>query len=53
MRLPRLIINAPYESNFMTILDFFISRLKNWPLLRVIFAVGDHVLVVVAVVERF
>ena len=46
-------INAPYESNFMTILDLLISRLKNWPRLRVIFAVGDHVLVVVAVVERF
>ena len=29
MRLPWLIINAPHGSNFMTILDFFISRLKK------------------------
>ena len=33
IRLPQL-INALYGSNFMTILDFFISRCKNWPWLR-------------------
>ena len=34
IRLPRLITNAPYGSNFMTILDSFIGCWKNWPLSR-------------------
>ena len=55
IRLPRLIINAPCGSNFMTILDFFISRCKKWPLSRGYGSWGQAlvaVAVAVAVVER-
>ena len=51
--LKRLTINAPYGSNSVTILDFFISRLKTWPLSRGYFGSWGHALVAVAVVERF
>ena len=34
IRLPQLITNAPHRTNSMTILDFFISGWKNWPLSR-------------------
>ena len=34
IRLLRLIINAPYGTNFATILDFFISQLKKLPFSR-------------------
>ena len=34
IQLPGLIIQVPYRSNCSTILDFFISSLKNWPLWR-------------------
>ena len=34
IQLPGLIIQVPYRSNCRTILDFFISSLKNWPLSR-------------------
>ena len=30
----QLTVNAPYGSNFINILDFFISGWKNWPLSR-------------------
>ena len=51
--MPRLVINAPYGSNFVIIPDFFISRRKNWLLLRGYFGSWGHVSVAVAVVERF
>ena len=51
--MPRLVINAPCESNFVTIPDFFISRRKNWLMLRGYFGSWGHVSVAVAVVERF
>ena len=51
--LPRLIINAPYESSSMIILDFFISRRKNWPLFTGYFGSWGHALVAVAVEETF
>ena len=43
IRLPRLTINAPYGSNFITILEFFISRRKKKTgrCREVTFAVGD------------
>ena len=50
VRLQRLINKVPYVSNFMTILDFFISHRKNWPLSR---GWQLRTLVAVAVVERF
>ena len=51
--LPRLIINAPYGSSSMIILDFFISRRKNWPLFTGYFGSWGHALVAVAVEETF
>ena len=51
--MPRLVINAPCESNFVIIPNFFVSRRKNWPLLRGYFGSWGHVSVAVAVVERF
>ena len=53
VRLPRLILNMPRRSNFMTIVDFFISGLKNWLLTRGYFGSWGHALVAVAIVERF
>ena len=53
IRLLRLIVNALYESNFMTILDFFISCWKNWPLSRGYYGCWGHTLLAVAIVERF
>ena len=53
VRLPRCIINVPCGLNFMTILDFFISRRKHWPLSRGYFGSWGHTLVAFAVVERF
>ena len=50
IRLLRLIINAPYESNFMTILGFFINRLKK---LDVVESRGRCRWREEAVVERF
>ena len=38
-------IGTPYVSNFMTILDFFISRWKNWPLSRNYFGSWGHTFV--------
>ena len=49
----RLIINAPYGSSSMIILDFFISRRKNWPLFTGYFGSWGHALVAVAVEETF
>ena len=51
--LPRLIINAPYGSSSMIILDFFSSRRKNWPLFTGYFGSWGHALVAVAVEETF
>ena len=51
--MPRLIINVPYESSFVTILDFFISNWEYWPLSRCFFGSWGHALVAVAVVERW
>ena len=48
-----LIIKAPYGANFMTIIDFSISRWKNWPLSRSYFCSWEHALVALAVVERW
>ena len=54
IQLPRLIINSPYASNVMTILDFFIGRLKKTGRCQeVILGSWGHTLVVVAVEERF
>ena len=44
---------VPCGLNFMTILDFFISRRKHWPLSRGYFGSWGHTLVAFAVVERF
>ena len=52
IRLPRLIIKVPYKSTFMTILDFFISPWKKWPLLRGNFGSCGCDLVAIAIVER-
>ena len=51
--LPRLIINAPYGSSSMIILDLFISRRKKWPLLTGYFGSWGLALVAVAVEETF
>ena len=54
--MPRLIINAPYGSNFKTILDFFISRLGGKKLAfveRLYFGSRGHALEGVAVFWRF
>ena len=48
----RLIIKVPYKSTFMTILDFFISPRKKWPLLRGNFGSWGCDLVATAIVER-
>ena len=42
-----------YKSNFVTILDVFVSRWKNWPLSRGYFGSWGRALVAIAVVERF
>ena len=43
IRLPQLIINVSYGSNFMTILDFFINcEKKNWPLSRLFWQLGTR-----------
>ena len=43
----------PIRSNFITILDFFISHSKDWPLSRGYFGCWGCALVAVEVVERF
>ena len=53
MQLQRLIMNVPYGSNLMSILDFFISLWQNWLLSRGYFRCCRHALVAVAVVERW
>ena len=54
IKLPWLIINVSYGSNFATIPDFFVSWWKKkWPLLRSYFGSWGHSLVAVAVVERW
>ena len=50
---PRLITNAPYVSNFMTILDFSPVAEKTGRYREVILASWRHALVAVAVVERY
>ena len=42
--LPRLIIDAPYESHFMASVDFFIGGLFFWPLSRGYFDSSGHAL---------
>ena len=51
--LTKIVINAPYGSNFLTIPDLFVSRWKNWPLWRGFFGSWGRSAVDVAVVERF
>ena len=51
LRLPRLIINVPCVSNFMTFLDFFISHRKKLSLSRGYIGRWGHAIVAVAVVE--
>ena len=53
IRLPQLIINVSYGSNFMTILDFFINCEKKTGRCRGYFGNWGHALMTVAVVERF
>ena len=54
IRLPQLIINVSYGSNFMTILDFFINcEKKKTGRCRGYFGSWGHALMTVAVVERF
>ena len=48
---PRLIINVPCVSNFMTFLDFFISHRKKLSLSRGYIGRWGHAMVAVAVVE--
>lgn len=51
--LTKIVINAPYGSNFLTIPDLFVSCWKNWPLWRGFFGSWGRSAVDVAVVERF
>ena len=49
----QLIIKAPYGSNFATILDYFISRLKKVTFVEWSFGGWGHVLVAVAVFDMW
>ena len=51
LRSPRLIMNVPCVSNFMTFLDFFISHRKKLSLSRGYIGRWGHAIVAVAVVE--
>ena len=53
IRLPQLIINVSYGSNFMTIRDFLINCEKKTGHCRGYFGSWGHGLMAVAVVERF
>ena len=53
IRLPRSIFNVPYGSNFATILDYFISRLKKVTFVEWSFGGWGHVLVAVAVFDMW
>lgn len=46
-------MEVPCGSKFLTIPDFFVTRWKNWPLLRGYFGSWGRTVVAVAVVERF
>ena len=53
LRKSSYVYKKKYKSNFVSILDVFVSRWKNWPLLRGYFGSWERALVAVAVVERF
>ena len=53
IRLPQSIFNVPYGSNFATILDYFISRLKKVAFVEWSFGGWGHGLVAVAVVDMW
>ena len=48
-----LLREAPFASNFINILGFFISRGKIWPLSGGHFGSWEHALVTVVIVDRF
>ena len=53
LRKSSYVYKLKYKSNFVTILDVFVSRWKNWPLSRGYFGSWGRALVAIAVVERW